>query len=134
MDNIDFSILEYIYEHGNIHLTDILNRFPEEKFSTKYRLEILSERKKHSSGYFYLENSSYIEIQYSCRETDLGNVYDSTDIYFITEKGKVALQEHKISIKNEKIYTFKHSFLYPILSAVIAACITAYITTKVLIK
>ena len=134
MDDIDFSILEYIYKHGNIHLNDILNKFPDEKFSTKYRLEILSERKKHSSGYFYLENSSYIEMQYSCKKTDLGDVYDSTDIYFITEKGKVALQEHKISIKNKKIYTFKHSFLYPILSAVITAIITAYITTKFLIK
>ena len=55
------------------------------------------KRKKHSSGYFYLENSSYIEMQYSCRETDLGNVYDSTDIYFITEKGKVALKKYQLS-------------------------------------
>lgn len=50
--------------------------------------------------------------------------------YNITEKGKVALQEYKILIKSEKLKTFKHSFLYPISSAII----TAYITTKIIIN
>ena len=131
MNDIDFLILEYISKFDSIHTNEILNKFPDNKFSTKYRLELLSEMKKHSSGYFYLENTSYIKLNYiNCEDGFGGTVSKSTNTYSITRKGKVALQEYKSSIKNQRIKTFKYSFLYPISSAII----TAYITTKFLTK
>lgn len=131
MNDIDFLILEYISKFDSIHTNEILNIFPDNKFSTKYRLELLSEMKKHSSGYFYLENTSYIKLNYiNCEDGFGGTVSKSTNTYSITQKGKVALQEYKSSIKNQRIKTFKYSFLYPISSAII----TAYITTKFLTK
>ena len=131
MNDIDFLILEYISEFDSIHIDDILNKFPDNKFSTKYRLELLSEMEKHSSGHFYLENTSYIELNCLNYEDGFGGtVSKSTNTYSITQKGKVALQEYKSSIKNQRIKTFKYSFLYPISSAII----TAYITTKFLTK
>ena len=135
MSDIDFSILEYINNFDFVHIDDILNKFPDDKFSTKYRLEVLSKAEKHPSEHFYLENTSYIELNYIYHTDKYGGTFSESDnTYSITEKGKLALQEYKYSIKNNKIYTFKHSFLYPIISAIITAMVTTYITSKFLSK
>ena len=123
---IDYKILEFVNKFSEpIHVDEILSKFPDNKFATNYRLELLREMERHSSGHFCLENTSYIELNYSPNEYK-----ECLNTYNITEKGKVALQEYKILIKSEKLKTFKHSFLYPISSAII----TAYITTKIIIN
>ena len=98
MSDIDFSILEYINNFDFVHIDDILNKFPDDKFSTKYRLEVLSKAEKYPSGHFYLENTSYIELNCLNYEDGFGGtVSKSTNTYSITQKGKVALQEYKLS-------------------------------------
>lgn len=129
---IDYRILEFINKFSvPVHVDEILSKFPDNKFSTNYRLELLREMERHPSGHFCLENTSYIELNYSPTEYVDGTAYsDCLNTYNITEKGKVALQEYKILVKSERLKTFKHSFLYPISSAII----TAYITTKIIIN
>lgn len=133
---IDYRILKFINKFTNpVHVDKILSKFPDNKFQTKYRLELLNDKEKHPSGHFYLENTSYITLNYSSYQNEYGITYqECLNTYSITEKGKVTLQEYKIFIKNEKLKTFKHSFLYPISSAIITAILTAYITTKVIIN
>lgn len=129
---IDYRILEFINKFTNpVHVDKILSKFPNNKFQTKYRLELLNDKEKHPSDHFYLENTSYITLNYSSYQNEYGITHhDSLNTYSITEKGRVALQEYKMLVKSERLKTFKHSFLYPILSAII----TAYITTKIIIN
>lgn len=133
---IDYKILEFVNKFSEpIHVDEILSKFPDNKFATNYRLELLREMERHSSGHFCLENTSYIELNYSPNKYVDGDVYkECLNTYNITEKGKVILQEYKILVKSEKLKTFKHSFLYPISSAIITAILTAYITAKVIIN
>lgn len=136
LTTIDYEILEFINRFSQpIHINKILDKFPDNKFSTKYRLKLLNDKEKHHSGHFYLENTSYITLNYFSYKNEHGITYqECLNTYSITEKGKITLQEYKIFIKNEKLKTFKHSFLYPISSAIITAILTAYITTKVIIN
>ena len=98
MSDIDFSILEYINNFDFVHIDDILNKFLDDKFSTKYRLEVLSKAEKHPSGHFYLENTGYIELNYIYHTDEYGGTFsESNNTYSITEKGKLALQEYRLS-------------------------------------
>lgn len=114
MDNIDFKIVSYIAKNNNVHINQILNKFKNNKFATKYRLETLI-------------SLSIVERNIEYFDDDFGGTITKTlDTYYLTDKGKVALQNYKNNITHLRLNTFKYSFLYPILAAII----TAYITTK----
>ena len=120
MNDIDFLILEYISKFDSIHTNEILNKFPDNKFSTKYRLKLLSEMEKHSSGHLYLENTSYIELNYvTCEDGFGGTVSKTTDTYSITQKGKVALQEYKLS-QNKISKDKRKDFILKVLPIIIS--------------
>ena len=120
MNDIDFLILKYISKFDSVHIDDILNKFPDNKFSTRYRLELLSEMEKHSSGHFYLENTSYIKLNYiNCEDGFGGTVSKSTNTYSITQKGKVALQEYKLS-QNKISKDKRKDFILKVLPIIIS--------------
>lgn len=106
LTEIDFQILDFIKKHNSVHIKDILLKFPDNKYSTKYKIELLSQQEKHSSGFYYLENTSYIKMNYEHYTNSLGETsLKELDTYYITEKGKVVLQEYKIKtikLKKEK--------------------------------
>lgn len=120
MSDIDFSILEYINNFDFVHIDDILNKFPDDKFSTKYRLEVLSKAEKHPSGHFYLENTSYIELNYIYHTDEYGGTFSESDnTYSITEKGKLALQEYRLS-QNKISKDKRKEFILKILPIIIS--------------
>ena len=133
LTDIDYKILKFVSKNPNCRKQDILKKFKSDK-SIEYRLKKLTENKL-DVHYHLFENSSY--INHKCERTyiDCG-FYDEvySDCYFLNPVGYKVLSDYEKCLFNIKIKTFKHSFLYPILSSVITAVITAYITTKFLTK
>lgn len=117
---IDYKILEFVNKFSEpIHVDEILSKFPDNEFATNYRLELLREMERHSSGHFCLENTSYIELNYSPNEYVDGDVYkECLNTYNITEKGKKELYDYKIRIKEKRIETFWK--IFPIIVSTIA--------------
>ena len=120
MDEIDIKILKYVVNNNNIHIDKILKKFPNNKYSTLYRLELLSTKEKGS-----------IELNYEDIDDGYGGtISKSLNTYSITDKGKVEIQTYCSNIKNLRINTFKYSFLYPILVALITAILTTFALNK----
>lgn len=96
LTSIDYDIIEYIDKANEVHISNILSEFPDDTHSTLYRIKLLSEKEKHHSGYYSLDNTSYIELNFEYI-TDEHHLTHSVpiDTYSITELGKTALTEYK---------------------------------------
>lgn len=119
--DIDFQILNFIKKNDPIHIDKILKKFSNKKYSTNYRLDILSSRKVGDIG--------YIKMNY--KDKDESNIYSlgvPTGTLSITKKGLKLLSDYQNDSKGKRIKTFKTSFLYPIISATITAIIVSYLT------
>lgn len=128
LEIIDYKILVFIKKNPNCKRIDILNHFSEET-AINYRLDNLL-RKTEISDF----DSSYIK-QYDDYHWVKGEIVGQKyDDFSLTPLGEKALSDYFVSIKENKLHTFKTSFLYPVLSAVITAIITTYITTVFLIS
>ena len=120
MDEIDIKILKYVVNNNNIHIDKILKKFPNNKYSTLYRIELLSTEEK-----------GCLELNYEDIDDGYGvTISKSLNTYSITDKGKVEIQTYCSNIKNLRINTFKYSFLYPILVALITAILTTFALNK----
>ena len=128
LEIIDYKILIFIKKNPHCKKSDILNHFSKET-AINYRLHNLLLKTEFSDF-----DSSYIN-QYNdyhwVKGEIVGQKYDN---YYLTLLGEKALSDYLATIRENKSYTFKTSFLYPILSAVITAVVTAYITTILLIS
>ena len=130
LTDFDFLILEFINKFDKIHIDKIRAKFSKGKHSIDYRLELLSTGKRHSSGFFVEDNSSYIEMNCKYVIDEIGcTVAEPLDTYFITEKGKKVLLDQQIVSKKESWKTFRHSFLYPAITVVTVSLITIALTS-----
>lgn len=102
LTSIDYEILELINAHPSISANDILVKFPDNIYSTKYRIELLCKSKVHSNEIFPLENTSYITENYIARDTELGITRDFLGTYIITNYGKKMLSAHNEVLSEKK--------------------------------
>ncbi len=118
LTDVDFQILNFLNSKKERSIKDILNKFPDKKFSTNYRLELLITGRRNSSG-FYIENTSYIVKNYRNERNEHGLIKSiNLDTFSITEKGRVALQTYFLSkTKDRKNFIIQ---VLPILISIIA--------------
>lgn len=93
--DIDFKILNFIRINDPVHEDEILKKFPDEKYATKYRLNVLSTRKIGDLGFI---KSNYIK-------TDTDSFYSlgtPTGTISITEKGLRLLCDYKCNQSEEE--------------------------------
>lgn len=115
-NTLDKKLLYYISKKQEISLDEILKKFPEKKYSTNARLQ-------------FLLTSQLITEMKEWQEHDIFPIIEvSLEKFSITDLGRKILLDHEKLIKSENFKTFKHSFLYPLSVAVLAAIATAYVT------
>lgn len=131
LEKQDYKILKYMSQFDKIHIDKILEKFPESKYSTKFRIERLSKVKYSGSG-FPLSNSSYIsELSVKDDEDPFGNLA-YTGIYELTELGYAELQDHKSQILDYWLKEIVRSITFPIIVSFVTALITSLVTIKLL--
>ncbi|WP_019108131.1 hypothetical protein [Peptoniphilus senegalensis] len=131
LEKQDYKILKYMSQFDKIHIDKILEKFPESKYSTKFRIEKLSKVKYSNSG-FPLSNSSYIsELNKKDDEDPFGNLA-YTGIYELTELGYAELQDHKSQILDYWLKEIVRSITFPIIVSFVTALITSLVTIKLL--
>ena len=121
ISNIDLKFLNFIRKREIVHINEILKKFPNKKYSTYHRIDILKK------------NTLILE-KFNDTDTTLGIERNYTECFSISKKGLKTLSDYNYNIKLEKFKTFKTSFLYPISSAIITSIITAYFTTYFILK
>lgn len=102
LTSIDYEILELINAHPSISANDILVKFPDNIYSTKYRIELLCKSKVYSNEISSLENTGYITENYIARDTELGITHDFLGTYIITNYGKKMLSAHNEVLSEKK--------------------------------
>ena len=118
-------------QFDKIHIDKILEKFPESKYSTRFRIKKLSKVKYSNSG-FPLSNSSYIsELCVSDDEDPFGNL-TYTDVYELTELGYAELQDHKSQFWDYWLKEIVRSIAFPIIVSFVTALITSLVTIKLL--
>lgn len=124
LSEIDIEILNFIYKNNEVHISKILENFPEYLYSTSFRLIQLK-----GIEYRYNEN-----IRMKIPVENNAYLNSESDIYFLTKLGKTFVENHNRFIKNKKIDFRKQfalelmrSVLFPIIVSFITALITIYI-------
>jgi hypothetical protein len=103
LTSLDYEILEFINRFDVIEKSKIINQFLSRIDSIEYRLELLSKVTYTPSGSF-IANSNYIQEINKCHTDAIGVMYsDGTDTFYITDKGKSALQDYQLKKQNERI-------------------------------
>lgn len=126
--DIDYEILAFIKKNNPVHLSKILKKFPEKKYTTKYRLNFLST--------YSIDETPLIKEEFITNEKE-DNYWDigvSTNVFSITKKGLKLLSDYNLFCKNESTKEIRTLILYPIISAAITAMIVSYITTHIILK
>lgn len=134
LEEIDIEILKFINQFGEVSKDKILNAFPENKFSTSYRISYLEEKEYKDSAYnlkIPIPNTNYIESLYD----HVKNEHHATesvklDIYYLTDLGKTFLQDHNLKVKKQKKDFFKQ-FLFEIMRSIFCPLIVALLTTLI---
>ena len=134
LEEIDIEILKFINQFGEVSKDKILNAFPENKFSTSYRISYLEEKEYKDSAYnlkIPIRNTNYIESLYDY----VKNEHHATesvklDIYYLTDLGKTFLQDHNLKVKKQKKDFFKQ-FLFEIMRSIFCPLIVALLTTLI---
>lgn len=134
LEEIDIEILKFINQFGEVSKDKILNAFPENKFSTSYRISYLEEKEYKDSAYnlkIPIPNTNYIESLYDY----VTNEHYATesvklDIYYLTDLGKTFLQDHNLKVKKQKKDFFKQ-FLFEIMRSIFCPLIVALLTTLI---
>ena len=138
MEEIDIQILKYINKHGELHIDEILKKFPDDEYSTEYRISELSRYEVHSQIPVAIPNTSYILNKSIKYKDECGTTrFKKTNIYYLTELGKTVIQDLKVEEnrkKKEKIYNIvmelMRSVFFPLIVSVISSFITTYLTIK----
>ena len=134
LEEIDIEILKFINQFGEVSKDKILNAFPENKFSTSYRISYLEEKEYKDSAYnlkIPIPNTNYIESLYDY----VKNEHHATesvklDIHYLTDLGKTFLQDHNLKVKKQKKDFFKQ-FLFEIMRSIFCPLIVALLTTLI---
>ena len=134
LEEIDIEILKFINQFGEVSKDKILNAFPENKFSTSYRISYLEEKEYKDSAYnlkIPIPNTNYIESLYDY----VKNEHHATesvklDIYYLTDLGETFLQDHNLKVKKQKKDFFKQ-FLFEIMRSIFCPLIVALLTTLI---
>ena len=134
LEEIDIEILKFINQFGEVSKDKILNAFPENKFSTSYRISYLEEKEYKDSAYnlkIPIPNTNYIESLYDY----VKNEHHATesvklDIYYLTDLGKTFLQDHNLKVNKQKKDFFKQ-FLFEIMRSIFCPLIVALLTTLI---
>lgn len=129
MNEIDIEILKFIYKYGEIHLDKILEKFPEERYSTSYRLGKLSEAERHPKFKMPIPNTSYLLNKSEIYKNENNRTQiRKLDIYSLTQLGNSFIQDIIRETRNKRIDTtqkiiiwFLNSFLFPILVALLTS-------------
>lgn len=135
LEEIDIEILKFINQNKEVHISEILKKFPENDFSTLFRIEKLEQQEfKNMDSIFSepIKNSSFILSKY---KEDLENLDElgncetiKLHIYFLTDYGKTFLQNHSFKVKKQKKDFFKQ-FLLEIMRSIFCPLIVAFLTT-----
>ena len=138
LDKIDILILKFINKYSDISKSEILNKFPENNYSTMYRMEKLLKKEYRVAVrdiVFPIENSNYIEEIYetSTDETTGISKNKPLSIYIITDLGKSTLQNLNFE-KKENFKTNFYKFFLEFMRAIVCPIIVAIITTLIAIK
>ena len=134
LEEIDIEILKFINQFGEVSKDKILNAFPENKFSTSYRISYLEEKEYKDSAYnlkIPIPNTNYIESLYDY----VKNEHHATesvklDIYYLADLGKTFLQDHNLKVNKQKKDFFKQ-FLFEIMRSIFCPLIVALLTTLI---
>ena len=134
LEEIDIEILKFINQFGEVSKDEILNAFPENKFSTSYRISYLEEKEYKDSAYnlkIPIPNTNYIESLYDYVKNEHHTTESvKLDIYYLTDLGKTFLQDHNLKIKKQKKDFFKQ-FLFEIMRSIFCPLIVALLTTLI---
>ncbi len=138
LDKIDILILKFINKYSDISKSEILNKFPENNYSTMYRMEKLLKKEYRVAVrdiVFPIENSNYIEEIYetSTDETTGISKNKPLSIYIITDLGKSTLQNLNFE-KKENFKTNFYKFFLEFMRSIVCPIIVAIITTLIAIK
>ena len=132
LEEIDIEILKFINQFGEVSKDKILNAFPENKFSTSYRISYLEEKEYKDSAYnlkIPIPNTNYIESIYEHVKDEHGCSYaNKLEIYYLTDLGKAFIQNYiRESINKRK--EFRQDFFKSILQNIFCPIIVSVITT-----
>ncbi|WP_339065356.1 hypothetical protein [Fusobacterium polymorphum] len=134
LEEIDIEILKFINQFGEVSKDKILNAFPENKFSTSYRISYLEEKEYKDSAYnlkIPIPNTNYIESLYDyVKNEHYATESVKLDIYYLTDLGKTFLQDHNLKVKKQKKDFFKQ-FLFEIMRSIFCPLIVALLTTLI---
>lgn len=134
LEEIDIEILKFINQFGEVSKDKILNAFPENKFSTSYRISYLEEKEYKDSAYnlkIPIPNTNYIESLYDYVKNEHHTTESvKLDIYYLTDLGKTFLQDHNLKVKKQKKDFFKQ-FLFEIMRSIFCPLIVALLTTLI---
>ncbi|EHQ88271.1 hypothetical protein [Desulfosporosinus youngiae] len=123
---IDYKILQYVNQSTKVEQSAIVNRFSSEIDSIEYRLELLAEQEYRTVSNSFripIENTSYIQKEYVLVKDDNGLSYDKpTGFFYITDKGKTALQEYELDKQSELRRKYEERFwrAFPVVISLIA--------------
>lgn len=115
--HIDFKILKYIDKFEKIHHKEIIKKFPLKKYATTQRLKNLKKE-----GYV---TEDYIERDYD-NETGCLDLIES-EMYSITEDGKIAFKDFFKQRLDIKINDVIRSLFFPIIVSIITSIITSFL-------
>ena len=138
LDKIDILILKFINKYSNISKSKILNKFPENNYSTMYRMEKLLKKEYRVAVrdiVLPIENSNYIEEIYETSTDENTGISKNKplSIYIITDLGKSTLQ----NLNFEKKEIFKanvYKLFLESMRSIVCPIIVAIITTLIAIK
>lgn len=132
LEEIDIEILKFINQFGKVSKDTILNTFPENKFSTSFRISYLEEPEYKNLQFglkIPIENTSYIKSIYEHVKDEHGCSYaNKLEIYYLTDLGKAFIQNYiRESINKRK--EFRQDFFKSILQNIFCPIIVSVITT-----
>ncbi|MET3616637.1 hypothetical protein ABID14_000257 [Peptoniphilus olsenii] len=137
LETYDVKILNYINKHTKVHINEIMKKYPDKKYSTKYRLDCLSEQNysRHYNGRIQLpiDNTSYLNKEYVHLEDKKTKVTSSefTGYYYVSDLGKKFLQNYKTTSREKHMSEFIRSFFFPMLIAFLTTLLTIWITSLI---
>ncbi|MUU07903.1 MAG: hypothetical protein EP149_09630 [Phascolarctobacterium sp.] len=135
--DIDYEILNFIDQFEKVTESNILKKFPNDKYATKYRLKLLSTPRytnpiainRSVQGGTLTEvrqeiipDTSYIEYKKFVEKSGGMTLTIETEFVFVTPLGRMALQNQSVQkcTKSKALREFRFWKIVPILISVIA--------------
>lgn len=117
LNEFDYKLLDFIKKYNQISLDDILKKFPDSGYGTKYRLYLLSQ-----TAFDEMNINSIFRAKYynSLNKYKIYNyVKCINDMYSLTSKGYKALIDYKAE-KRKNFLKYLDSFIFKFLPLIIS--------------